>query len=107
MGMSNLERAKQFACGFDPLKGFAEEISNQITISENVPKAELSEDRKDKLDELIKTAEIGDMLTVIYYKNGGYRKIDGMLSLLDKTDKKMRIVNTIITFDSIYDIDKN
>jgi len=107
VGMSNLDRAKQFACGFDPLKGFAEEISNQAVLSQNVPKAELSEDRKDKLDEMLKNAQIGDMLTVVYYKNGGYLKIDGMLSLWDTAGRNIRIVNTLIPFNSIYDIEKS
>ena len=42
--MTNAERAKQFASGFDPLKGYQEALREAEKIY--IPHAELTEDRK-------------------------------------------------------------
>ena len=44
------------------------------------------------------------MVTVVYFCEGEYLKITGMVARLDVTARILRIVNTKISFADIYDI---
>lgn len=98
----HLDRAKQFM-PFDALKGFREALKEKEIII--VPKIELSEYAKGILDEQIRQVKKRDIVTVVYYNCGQYQKVTGMVSLLDKTSRVIKIVNTKIAFEDIYEIE--
>lgn len=100
--MTNAERAKQFASGFDPLKGYQEALREAEKIY--IPHAELTEDRKAELDYIIRALSPGKMVTVIYYKDGEYLKTTGMVAKIDCSRKTITIVDRLIPIQDIYDI---
>lgn len=99
--MDRADRAKQFM-PFDALRGFREALAEKERII--VPKADLSEEARDALDNKFNQVNKNDIVTVIYYDNGEYLKITGMVSRLDMTAGILKIVNTKIKFSDIYDI---
>ncbi len=101
--MTNAERAKQFASGFDPLKGFQEVLRETEKIY--IPHAELTEDRKAELDYIISSLRPGQMIEVVYYHNGEYLKITGMVAKIDCGSKMLTVVNRNIPIKDIYDIE--
>ncbi|MGN1148486.1 MAG: YolD-like family protein [Lachnospiraceae bacterium] len=99
--MDRADRAKQFM-PFDALKGFREALKEKEKVT--VPKIELSEYARDELDRKLHQVEKNDIVTVVYFCEGEYLKITGMVARLDTTARILRIVNTKISFDDIYDI---
>lgn len=95
------DRAKQFA-PFDALKGFREALLKKEKVV--VPKAELSEDRKEELDWKIWQIKPKDMVTVIYYQEKEYVKITGFAVQIDRKQRYIQVTNTRIEFKNIYDI---
>lgn len=95
------ERAKQFSA-FSPLRGYSELLLSKERVI--VPKHELTEESKydisDKLNQLSK----GMMVKLVYYSNGEYIEICGVVSKIDIYFKKLTIVKTLISFDDIYDL---
>lgn len=100
-GMERAERAKQFM-PFAALKGYEEALREKEKII--VPKVELSEYSKEILDWKLQNIKKNDIITVVYFCNDEYLKITGMVSRLDITARVIKIVNTKIAFDDIYDI---
>ncbi len=99
--MSREDRAKQFM-PFAALKGYPEALRKKEKIV--VPKAEVSEEYAEALDRKLRQIKKNDMVTVVYFCNGEYLKKTGMVSRLDETARVLKIVNTKILFDDIYDI---
>lgn len=99
--MQRTERAKQFM-PFAALKGYPEALRKKEKIL--VPKAELSEESVRLLDIKMHQVKKRDMVTVVYYKKGEYIQLTGMVSALDLAGHKLKIVNTTIPFEDIYDI---
>ena len=99
--MQRTERAKQFM-PFAELKGYPEALRKKEKIL--VPKAELSEESVRLLDIKMHQVKKRDMVTVVYYKKGEYIQLTGMVSALDLAGHKLKIVNTTIPFEDIYDI---
>ena len=99
--MSVADRAKQFM-SFDALKGFGVELAKQEKII--IEKSELSTDRAYELNWKIQEIKKGDIITVIYYDSGEYIFRTGLTAYVDYDLKKLRVVNTVIDFDDIYDI---
>lgn len=102
--MGAAERAKQFM-PFDALKGFREALKEKEKVI--VDKVELSEYAKSILDRKLQYIKKNDMLTVVYFSKGEYLKITGMVSRLDISSRNLKIVNTKIAFDDIYDIQED
>lgn len=100
-GMERTERAKQFM-PFAALKGYEEALREKEKVI--VPKVELSEYSKEILDWKLQNIKKNDIITVVYFHEGEYLKITGMVSRFDVTAKVIKIVNTKITFEDIYDI---
>ena len=99
--MSREERAKQFM-PFAALKGYPEALQKK---ERNVAtKIELSEERKEELDRKFAQIKKKDMITVVYFGKNEYLKLTGMVSGIDKAARVLKIVNTKIAFDDIYDI---
>lgn len=99
--MTREDRAKQFM-PFAALKGYPEALAKKEKIV--VPKAEVSEEYAQMLDQKLRRVDKYDMITVIYFCNGEYLKKTGIVSRIDKTARVLKIVNTKILFDDIFDI---
>ena len=99
--MSREDRAKQFM-PFAALKGYPEALAKKEKIV--VPKAEVSEEYAQMLDQKLRRVSKNDMITVVYFSDGEYLKKTGMVSRIDETARVLKIVNTKILFDDIYDI---
>lgn len=99
--MSKEDRAKQFM-PFAALKGYPEALRKKEKIV--VPKMELSEEYKEELDRKLRQVRKNDMITVVYYHQEEYLKLSGMVSRIDKTARILKIVNTKVDFDDLYNI---
>ena len=99
--MSREERAKQ-CMPFAALKGYEEALKEKEKIV--VPRRELSEETKEQLDRRLPGIRRGDMITVIYYCQGEYLKLTGMVSRIDTDARVLKIVNTKITFEDLFQI---
>lgn len=99
--MDRADRAKQFM-PFDALKGFRDALKEKEKIC--VPKIELTEYAKAELDLKLHQVHKNDIITVVYYKDQEYLKITGMVSRLDVSARILKIVNTKIPFEDLYQI---
>lgn len=99
--MSREDRAKQFM-PFAALKGYPEALAKKEKVV--VPKAEITEEYAQMLDQKLRRVAKNDIITVIYFCNGEYLKKTGMVSRIDETARVLKIVNTKILFDDIFDI---
>lgn len=99
--MSREDRAKQFM-PFAALKGYDEALRAKERVV--VDKKELSEERKEELDNIIHAINKQDMVTVIYFDKDEYLKVTGMVSRLDFDSRIMQVVGTKIDFDNIFSI---
>ena len=95
------DRAKQFM-PFSALKGLDEALRAKEKIV--VPKVELSPEMAEELDYKMHLLEKGKMVTVIYFSNGEYVKVTGLVARIDETSRVIQIVNTKVWFDDILDI---
>jgi len=100
--MSREDRAKQFM-PFAALKGYPEALRKKEKVV--VTRAEVSEEYAEVLDRKLRRVKKNDMITVIYFCNQEYLKKTGMVSRIDKTARVLKVVNTKIEFDDIYDIE--
>lgn len=94
-------RAKQFV-PFAAVKGYEEALRAKEKIV--VEKIELSEERKEELDFILHQIKKNDIITVVYFYKGEYIQLEGMVSWLDKDARVIKIVNTKIPFEDIYEI---
>lgn len=99
--MDRADRAKQFM-PFDALKGFREALKEREKVT--VSRIELSEEYKEELDRRMQRIRRNDIITVIYFYENEYIKVTGMVSRFDVNSRILKIVNTRIPFDDIYDI---
>jgi len=100
--MSREDRAKQFM-PFAALKGYPEALRKKEKVV--VPKVEVSEEYAEVLDGKLRRVRKNDMITIVYFSNGEYLKKTGKASRIDETARVLKIVNTKIGFDDIYDIE--
>ena len=99
--MSRQDRAKQFM-PFAALKGYEEALRKKEKIT--VPKAELSEERGEELDRALRQIRKNDMVTVIYFCEGEYLRVTGMVSRIDGTARLLKVVDTKIPFEDLYEV---
>ena len=102
--MSREERAKQFL-PFATLKGYPAALRRKEKIV--VPKVEFSEDYQEQLDGKLRQIRVQDVVTAVYFREGEYLKVTGMVSRIDRTARVLKIVNTKIPFDDLYDVSYN
>lgn len=95
-------RAKQFV-PFAALKGYEEALRAKEKII--VDKIELSEEKKAELDYKLQQIKKNDIITVVYFLKDEYIKLEGMVSRLDIDARILKIVNTSIPFDDIYELE--
>lgn len=101
--MSRQERAKQFM-PFAALKGYEKALREKERIV--VPKKELSEDSGEEIDRRLHQIRKRDVITVVCFQEGDYVKISGMVSAIDRQARFLKIVNTRVDFDDIYNIEE-
>lgn len=99
MSMSN--RAKQFV-PFDALKGFQEALRKKEKMP--VPRKELAEEKAEELNEKLKKLTTGKMITVVYYNDGEYIQLTGIVVKIEKNKKYLQMAEIIIPIDDISDI---
>ena len=99
MSMSN--RAKQFV-PFDALKGFQEALRKKEKMP--VPRKELAEEKAEELNEKLKKLTTGKMITVVYYNDGEYIQLTGIVVKIEKNKKYLQMAEIIIPIDDICDI---
>lgn len=99
--MDREKRAKQFI-PFAALKGFEDALRLKEKIVVN--KIELSEERKEELDNTLRSLVVGSIVTVIYYHDGEYLEKTGYLAKISPTANFLQIVNEKISFENILDI---
>ena len=99
--MPREERAKQFM-PFAALRGHMEALRLREKIL--VDRRELSEEYKEELDLRLRMVRKNDIITVVYFCKGEYLKKTGVVSKIDKTARVLKVVNTKIAFDDLYEI---
>lgn len=96
------ERAKMFL-PFDSLKGFRDYLKKKERIL--VEKKELSSDDYERLNRTMQQIRIGSMIKVVYYDQGDYVELEGMVCKLDAQIKRnIQIVNTVISLEDIIEV---
>lgn len=100
--MSREERAKQFM-PFAALKGHMEALRMREKIV--VERRELSEEYKEELDRKLRQVQKNDIITVVYFCNGECIKMTGMVSKIDETARVLKVVNTKIKFEDLYEVE--
>lgn len=100
--MSREERAKQFM-PFAALKGHMEALQRKEKIV--VERRELSEEYKAELDLALHQVGKNDIVTVVYFCKDEYLKMTGMVSKIDETARVLKVVNTKIAFEDLYEIE--
>lgn len=99
--MSREERAKQFM-PFAALKGHMEALYRREKIV--VERRELSEEYKEELDRKLRQVRKNDIVTVVYFCKDEYLQMTGMVSKIDETARVLKVVNTKISFEDLYEI---
>lgn len=99
--MCREDRAKQFM-PFAALKGYSEALRKKEKIV--VQRIELSEEYKEELDWKLRQVHKNDIVTVVYFYKNVYLRMTGMVSRIDETARILKIVNTKISFENLYDI---
>ncbi len=95
------DRAKQFM-PFAAVKGYEEALRAKEKII--VEKIELSEEKKAELDFKLHQINKNDIITVVYFCKGEYIKVEGMVARLDIDARVLRVVNTKIPLEDVYDL---
>ena len=95
------DRAKIFL-SFAALKGFEEALREKEKVI--VEKKTLSEEMKLTISYRLSNLKKKDMVKVIYFDNGEYLEIQGLVSKIDFTFQEMTIVKTKINFNDIYEL---
>ena len=73
-------------------------------LKEKYMQSDLSEDYKEVLDRKLLQVRRNDIITVIHYHQGEYLKTTGMVSKIYYNSRYIKVVNTKIYFDDLYDI---
>lgn len=103
MKMSREERAKQFM-PFAALKGYPDALRKKERVV--VPKVEISEEYARELDIRMHELAPNEMASVVYYEQGEYVRLTGMVTRIDETARILKIVNTKIRFDDILEVER-
>ncbi len=104
MKMPVSERAKQFM-PFSALSGLEDALRKKERIV--VKKAELSDESAQDIANTLNLIKKGTYVQVVYFNDGEYISIQGIVTSFDKVFRKMTVVKTEIEFDDIYKINMN
>ena len=102
--VSRVDRAKQFL-PFDALKGLQEALrEKEIEYEEKI---ELSEESLTELENEFNKIEKGSYVKIRYYKNRQYIEINGIVTNIDYTRKKIQITTSQLLNKLILGFPKN
>ena len=96
--MSKMDRAKQFM-PFAALRGYEDEIRRKEFLPAD--RRDLTEEELNALNDNVKTLKKGDVAEAEYYCKDRYVQIDGAITEIDFTLRKIRIIKTVIPFDDL------
>lgn len=71
-----------------------------------MPKPEFSEEYQEELDRKLRQVHKNDMVSVVYFSRGEFRKVTGMVARIDSTAKLLKVVDTKIPMGDIYEIEE-
>ena len=87
---------------FAAVKGHEEALRAKEKIV--VEKIELSEEKKEELDFKLQLIKRTDVISVVYFCKDEYIKLEGMVSRIDTDARILKVVNTKIPFEDIYEL---
>ncbi len=99
--MEIAERAKQFM-PFSALHGLEAALAAKERVV--VPPITLSEDMAEELDRKLRQLRAGQMVTIVYFSHGEYRKLTGMVAKIEETSRILQVVATRIAFSDIAEL---
>ena len=88
---------------FAALKGYEDALRRKEKVT--VPKAQLCPERQEELDRILRQIRRNDMVTAVYFQEGEYVKLTGMVSRIDGTARILKIVDTKIDFEDLYEVE--
>ena len=100
--LTRLERAKQFL-PFEALNGLKEELRRRET--QYIEKKELSEEKREELQETLQELSPGEHVIVTYYNNGQYNRLRGRMIYLNPLKRTLNVSKILIPLKDIYNID--
>lgn len=97
--MSN--RAEQFLA-FDALKGLREALKEKECIK--VEKRVISTEEAEKIDQTLRKIKKNMLCEVVFFKDGEYIKVEGVITKIDRVYKKLNVVKKEIFFNDLISI---
>ena len=98
------QRAAQFL-PFDALKGLQEELRRREENYMKETKREISEEKEEKISNIMQQIEIGSIVKAEYYKNGYYDIVFGAVKKLSTVFHYILVDETKISFANLYDLE--
>ena len=98
--MNREDRAKQFA-PFDALKGLSEALRRKEIECERTRKKDILEDKGLEIQKNLFKVNKGSIVSLRYYDNGVYKKIDGVVEKKDLAFRFLMIGEVKIFFDDL------
>ena len=95
------DRAKIFL-SFAALKGFDEALKEKEKIV--VSKKTISDEMRYTISYRLSNLKKKDMVKVVYYSDGEYVEIQGLVSNIEATYQELTVVKTKISFSDIYEL---
>ena len=100
--LTRLERAKQFL-PFEALNGLKEELRRREV--QYTEKKELSEEKREELQETLQEISPGEHVIVTYYNNRKYNRLRGRMIYLNPLKRTLNVSKIEIPLKDIYNID--
>ena len=99
---NKINRAKQFM-PFASLKGYFDLILEKEKVIE--PKKELTDEKKEKISNIILSIKKRDFVKVKFYQNKGYIIKEGIITYINLDMKILKLLKQEIEFEDIYDLE--
>ncbi len=96
------DRARQFL-PFNSLKGLQAELRKREQVV--VAKKELLDEKQADLSYKLSLIQEDQMVKLVYYENGKYLELTGLVTKTDFERHQMTIVKKVISFSDIYEIE--
>jgi len=101
--MPKSQRAKQFA-PFDAVVGLRQALKEKEKI--RVARKTVSDDMAEEINRTLLNLKTGDIVTAVYYNEPEqeYIQLTGKVALIDSTHRIIKVENTEINIDDIYNL---
>lgn len=101
--MTRENRAKQFM-PFDAMKGLAEALRDREERHSRIPKHEISEEAQEHISQVLLRVEKGSKVFLEYYSNFHDVSKEGIVSVINRPLRFIRVDEEKVFFDDLYDI---